>query len=214
MHNFITDRNVGSPTTMSEQAPLQGSESTLGTGLYVIPEPEADKTRFSTSYLHRVCRQVRSEILQYNQAPRGEPKTLDDFHINPLSGHCYDSARELSFTLYQAGIPHRVVKGGIRPQLEQYDELTEPYDMDDIEAIGARHYWIEVDSPDDDDDTTWVLELCSENLNDDIYGDIYVDTEPHDCMVRLDEHTDKEPWTHDSDWYWNTKTLERASTFE
>lgn len=177
---------------------------------YEIPTPDEGDSKYSTSYFERVCEQVRSEILQYNIDPEGEPKCIDEFDVNPLTGYCYECACELSFTLFKAEIPHRIVKGGIRPLIEQYDELTEPYTMEDIEAVGARHWWIEVDEP--NSDTTWILELCSENYNNG-YCDIYVDTNPHDCLIRLDSHTNREPWSNDDpSWWWNTQTLESTDS--
>lgn len=186
--------------TMPEHTPDTNSN-------VVIPEPAADQSVYSTEYLIRVCKQVRSEILQYHISPKGTKQSIEEFDVNPLSGHCYESARELSYTLYQADIPHRIVKGGIKPLADQYDEITEPYTMDDIDAVGARHYWVEIDHPDTDTDTTWVLELCSENY-DHNYNEIYVGTKPHDCLIRLSEHTDRSPWRNqDPDWWWNTRSL-------
>jgi hypothetical protein len=175
---------------------------------WVVPAPEGTESTYSSSYLHRLCEDVRTHLITHYLSPKGTPKDLDDYEVNPLSGHCYECARELSFALYRLDIPHRVVKGGIKPLLEQHDELEPPYTMDDIEAVGARHYWVEIDDP--NTDTTWVLELCSENY-DTGYCDIYVETEPHNCLVRLDNHTNREPWeNNDPNWWWTTQTLKQA----
>lgn len=169
------------------------------------PLPETE-TRYSTAYLTTLCTDVRKHVLESRYPHKDISDTLSPIETNPLFGYCYESARELSFALTESDIPHRVVKGGIKPLLTQSDTIDPPYTMDDIEAIGARHYWLEIDHP--TTNTTWVLELCSEKY-DTNYGDIFVDTIPHDCLVRLADHTHREPWTNnDPEWWWHTQNLE------
>lgn len=168
---------------------------------YTIPAVASDESRFSTRYLEKLATQVRDELFKYNIGPTQEQSSPDDFDTNPLAGHCYVSARELSFSLHKANIPHRVVKGGIKPLLEQVSELQPPYTIDNIEAIGARHWWVEVDHP--TTSTTWSMELCSEHRGEH-FQTVLVDTTRHEDLVTVADGMDMHPETlDDPDWNWN-----------
>lgn len=80
--------------------------------------------------------------------------------------------------------------------MQQHD-FTEPFTMDDVESVGGRHYWIEVDHPTPNTDTTWSIELCSEHYGEH-HMDVYVGTALHEDITYIDGHRNCS-----TDWHWN-----------
>lgn len=145
---------------------------------------------------------------------------------NQLLGHCYQNAREMSGQLHDRGIQHHVLYVGLVELVSQftdtdYEVFANASSLDDLpEDIprtkrrmfdAANHYIIEVrgNETDFDTDDSFIVEPVSEIrfLDESVHGDIFVGEFPWADYIRL-EDSEQEPWEHDPDWHWNTRTLE------